>query len=396
MPINTAFLDQKVQDFIKAHEHDDITKLILKGSPFESIDIQSIAQQIKGRQVAREKFPKLYHRDKIIYPPKLNLEQSSSERTAKYKAEFLKSNDTLIDLTGGIGIDTLAFAEAASAVTYCELNPQTFAYAQHNFTILNHNISTHCGDGIAYLQHTKKTFDWIYIDPSRRNQQHKKVFRLEDCTPNILEHLELFKSKTKCLMLKTSPLLDLNLCIRQIKYISNIHIVALKNEVKELLLIINFETAERSPKIKAVNLETQQADFEADFDLLAIEQDLSEPQNYLYEPNPAIMKSGLFGELCRQYKVKAIAQQSHLFTSKKQIDFPGRGFKIDQCISPKKAKLKQVIPNFKANISCRNYPLKPYEIKKKYGLKDGGDLYIFFTTNHKNKKIVLICHKIRF
>ena len=395
MLIHTSILQPEVQDFITTHENADIAQLVLKGSPFNAIDIQSLAQQIKGRQVAKDKFPDLYAHQHIIYPPRLNLEQASSQITANYKAQFFNTDDAVIDLTGGFGIDSLAFTTTAKEVSYCEIQPETFEYAQHNFKVLDKNISTHCGHGIRFLSQTSKSFDWIYIDPARRDKHVRKVFRLEDCTPNILEHLELFKSKSKQLLLKASPLLDLNLCIKQIPYITDIHIVAVKNEVKELLLVIDFERAESTPNLRAVNLCTPQQAFCANYEKRHLEQAVSEPLTYLYEPNSAIMKSGLFGELCRQYKVKALAKDSHLFTADKCIDFPGRRFEITAVISPKKQLLKQYIPDLKANVSCRNYPLKPVQLKTKYNLKDGGETYIFFSTNFKNEKIVLICNKIR-
>lgn len=394
MRINKNVIHPEVLKFIKTHEEDDIVKLILKGSPFKEVDIQKIAQQIKGRQVAKAKFPNLYKHHSIIYPPKINLEQASSQTTATYKAQCIKSSESIIDLTGGFGIDALAFAKQSQKVYYCEINLETFEYAEHNFKILNKDITALKTDGIEYLSHQNLTFDWVYLDPARRDKNGQKVTRLEDSTPNVLEHLELLKSKSKCLLLKTSPLLDINLCIKQIPSLKEVHIVAVKNEVKELLFIIDFDHTKKNPTVHAVNLQSPQDNFRSSYNKKDTQQLYTDPQTYLYEPNAALMKSGFFGEIGQQYKLKALAKHTHLFTSKTLIEFPGRRFKIKQVISPQKKLIKKLIPDLKANVSSRNYPIKPDQIKNKYGIKDGGQDYLFFTTNHKNKKIVLFCHKI--
>lgn len=388
-------LRPEVQEFIKVHENDAITNLVLKGSPFKDVSIQLIAQQIKGRQIAKQKLPGLYNKDKIIYPPKLNLEQASSEETAKYKSEIVSKNYSLIDLTGGYGIDTLAFSSSVDHLSYCELNSTTFLYATHNFKALNKKIKAYNVDGLDHLRQCKENFDWIFIDPARRDNHSNKVFRLEDCTPNILEHFNLFRSKCSYMMLKLSPLFDLNLSLKQVPHVAEIHIVASKNEVKELLLIVDFENKHSNIKITAVNLSTGQEVFTTNYSDLNHEQKLSLPKTYLYEPNGAIMKSGFYGALCRRYNVSALGVNSHLFTSEHLIDFPGRRFKINKITAPKQKELNKYIPSKKANISTRNYPLNPNQIKKKYKLKDGGSNFVFFTENIKKEKIALICEKIK-
>ncbi|WP_445159345.1 class I SAM-dependent methyltransferase [Mesohalobacter salilacus] len=394
MSLDKNILHPDVIEFIKQHENHDIPKLILKGSPFKSISIQHIAQQIKGRQVAKTKFPQLYDCSTIIYPPKLNLEQSSSEVAANYKTQFVNTDDKVIDITGGMGVDTLAFAQKSNCVTYCEIQSKTFEYAQHNFKSHNPEIKLYLTDGIAFLKQNKTQYDLIYVDPARRNQHQKKVFRLEDSAPNVLEYLDLFQSKSNRVLIKTSPLLDLKYCLNKIVFVAEIHIVAIKNEVKEILILIDFNSAKRAPVLKAVNLESDQKSFQGQSTLLDESPKISEPKTYLYEPNAAIMKSGLFGELSTQFNLTALAKNTHLFTSNDLVDFPGRRFKIKSIVSPKKKDLKKHIPHLKANVSSRNYPLKPEQIKAKYQIQDGGDCYAFFVSDFKNQKIVLICHKI--
>jgi 16S rRNA G966 N2-methylase RsmD len=394
MSVNKNILHPEIIDFVKHHENDDLPALILKGSSFKTVSIQQIAQQIKGKQIAKTKFPTLYSNEQIIYPPQLNLEQSSSEITAKYKAQFLKSDDKVIDITGGMGIDALAFAENAENVTYCEVHPKTFEYAKHNLKIQNPKIKFHLNDGIEFLRQHKTKYDLIYVDPARRNQHQSKVFKLEDASPNVLEYLDLFQSRSNRILIKTSPLLDLKYCLNKIHNISEIHIVAVKNEVKEVLLFIDFSSTKSLPILKAINLESGQPGFESQLTFANPSPSISQPKTYLYEPNAALMKSQLFGLLSLRFRLSALAKNSHLFTSDTLIEFPGRRFKIKSVFSPKSKNIKNNIPDLKSNVSCRNYPLKPEQVKAKYKLKDGGKSYTFFTTDFKNQKIVLLCDKI--
>lgn len=394
MSIDKTILKPEVSAFIKANEHADLPELILKGSPFESIKIQTIAQQIKGKQVAKQKFSHLYENEKVIYPPKLNLEQSSSQTTAAYKADLINKNEVVADLTGGMGIDAMAFSKKAKAVFYCEISKKTFNYATHNFKVLGDKINCFLGDGIEFIRQQPTKIDWIYIDPARRDEHNKKVFRFEQCTPDITEHFDLLKAKAHKLLIKASPLIDLDYCISVLSAVKCIHIVSLKNEVKEILIEIDFNYQSVDPLIIAVNLETKQAPFYAQMKDKSIPQQFNSPQCFLYEPHAGLMKSGFFGKICMDYQVEALAEHSHLFTSNEKVDFPGRRFEILKVITPKKALLKKHLTDSKANIAIRNYPLKPEQIKKKYGLHDGGSKFVFFTSHGKNEKIVIICSKI--
>ncbi len=392
--METAVLRPEVKSFIKAHENDHIPELVLKGSPFDHVSIQSIVQQIKGIKIAKSKFPGLYKKKDIIYPPKINLEQSSSEITAAYKAGFISRNETVIDLTGGMGIDTMAFYDNTENVTYCEINSETFKYAKHNFKVCRKNIKTFAGNGIEFLKNLQYKTDWIYLDPSRRTTNHQKVFKLEECEPDILKYFQILKSKASKLLLKFSPLLDIHYCIDTIPNVETLYVVAVKNDVKELLIVVNFEKETVNPEIKAVNLNTNQPALGLNYAQKNTEQTFAMPNQYLYEPNAAVMKTGFFGVICENYQVKALHANSHLFTSAEHIDFPGRKFKVLKVIQPKKNLISRYLKQKKANISVRNYPLKPEQIKKKYGLSDGGSLFVFFTTNLDEEKIVLICEKL--
>jgi len=392
--LNKALLHKEVQDFILKNKSANLSKIILKGSPFKDVSIQEIAIQIAGLSKAKSKLPTWNLTKNILFPPNLNLEQTSSEKTAKYKASLVEGKK-LIDLTGGFGIDAYFFAERFKEVIHCELNLELSELAKHNFEILNAiNVKTIKGDGVEYLKNSEQHFDWIYLDPSRRDDAGGKVFQLSDCTPNPAEHLDLFFEKADHILIKTSPLLDLKAGIGELKNVSEIHIVAVNQEVKELLWILN-KNASEEIKVKTIHFQNKITQtFETNFSNSQSDIPLSLPLNYLYEPNPAIMKSGMFRELAGQTDSSTLHSNSHLFTSKELKEFPGRRFEIMEVLPYNKKQLKQRLTLKKANITIRNFPKTVAEIRKELKIEDGGDNYLFFTTNLNEQKIVVVCKKV--
>lgn len=392
--MNKAILHTEVQDFILKNQKTDLPKLILKGSPFPNVSIQEIAIQIAALNKAEKKLPIWFSNKDIIYPEALNLEQTSSEITAKYKASLI-SGQNLIDLTGGFGIDDYFLAESFEEIIHCELNKALSEIVTHNFKILNRsNIKTIHGDSIHYLRATDQQFTWIYLDPARRDDHGGKVFHLNQCTPNVSEHLKFLFERTDNILIKTSPLLDLKAGILELDDVKEIHIVSVNNEVKELLWILEKEYL-GSIQIKTVNfLKEKIQKFEGLFDADQESYNLSLPLKYLFEPNPAIMKSGLFGSLSKVTNTSTLHQNSHLYTANNLIDFPGRSFEIIEVIDFNKKYLKKHFKSQKANITTRNFPKSVEALREELKIKDGGALYLFFTTDMENRKIVISCKKI--
>lgn len=395
--MNIKILDKEVQEFIteKANSTYDISALVLSGSPFDAISVQELAQQVQAKRKAKSKLPTWYSKKEIYYPPTLNLEQTSSETTALYKSNLV-SGDSLIDLTGGFGIDDYYFSKRIKKAIHCELNTDLSVIAAHNFKVLgSENIKTYTGNGLDILK--EQTFvDWIYIDPSRRHDTKGKVFFLEDCLPNVPDNLDLFFQKSNNILLKTSPLLDLQTGINALKNIKEIHVVAVENEVKELLWILD-KTNKEDIKITTVNILKSG---NQTFSFIQKEEarqpiNIGEPIKYLYEPNSAILKSGGFLSISTAFKVKKLHLHSHLYSSDQKIDFPGREFEI-LAIYPYQKKIMSKAAITKANITTRNFPESVATLRKKHKIKDGGDIYLFFTTDHTNKKIVVACKKINF
>lgn len=391
--MDTRLLLPEVQKFISNALEMDLSTVILKGSPFEGISIQELAQQIEGKQKAKKKLPLWYKTDNILFPPKLNLEQTSSEQTAAYKATIV-SGEQLIDLTGGFGIDAFYFSRKVAKVVHCELNAELSNLVAHNANILEaDNLTTYKGDSFEILKNSKQHFDWIYIDPSRRNDAKGKVFLLEDCLPNVPDNLSFLFEYANRILLKNSPILDIQNTINVLQYVKEIHIVALQNEVKELLFVLE-KNYKGAIQVKTSNLRKESSQY-FEFSLESKEQaNYAAPRTYLYEPNAAILKSGGFQQIAHHYAVDKLHQHSHLYTHDELLaDFPGRIFLIEEVLPYDKKRLLKVLPEKKANISIRNFPETVAQIRKKTKIKDGGSVYLFFTTNLENKRIVLKCRK---
>lgn len=374
--INNTILTPEFQEFLLSIEKEDIRSIGLKKSPFELVSAAEIAQQLKGLQVAKHKFPMLYQTKGIYFPLSVNLEQASSEATANYKANLVKGKK-IIDLTGGLGIDSIAFSQSFEEVIHIEQNPDLSEIVAHNVKTLGKNIKCFNGTFENYfVQNPNETYDVIYLDPARRNASGRK-FILEDLEPNILEYMNSFFAKAPKVMVKLSPLLDLSLTIHQLPNVTEIHIVSLKNEVKDFLIILDQTIQTQNPKIVCVNLESKQETISYQFEEESLfNAQFSGPKNYIYEPNSSILKAGGFKIITSKYPVFKLHQNTHLYTSEELIkEFPGRIFKIEEIIrNPKKE-----IAKTKANLLVKNYPENIDTIKKKLKINDGGNITLIFT-----------------
>jgi hypothetical protein len=391
--VNTDILDSDIQKFINDHLNDNIASLALSKNPFPDVEWKAILNQVAAKAKAKEKLPMWFRTSGIVYPEKISIEQSSSETTAAYKASLVSGN-SLIDLTGGFGVDDYFFAGRTHEVAHCELNDELSALACHNFKILGkENIECHAGDGFDTLNKLNRRWDWIYIDPSRRNDAKGKVFMLKDCLPDVPGLLGPYFSFSDNIMIKTSPLLDITAGLSELSYVHAIHIVSVQNEVKELIWILR-KGYSGAVTINAVDLKKEkQTHF--GFELGNFQEaTFALPKKYLFEPNAAVMKSGGFDEVSAAFGIDKLHRHSHLYTSDAVIDnFPGRVFEIRGTIGYSKSEMKPLIGT-KANVSTRNFPDSVEVIRKKWKIADGGNVFCFFTTDKNDNKIVLICSKI--
>jgi len=388
--VNKILLNSDIQDFINTHINSNIHELILKGSPFEGLDIKELIEQIEAKKKCAPKLKTWFETPKIYYPNKLNIEQTSSETAALIKSEFMQG-ESLVDLTGGFGVDSYYFSKQFKSVVHCEMDSKLAEIAAYNFEILGvKNIESHNKDGIEFLKSCSDTFDWMYIDPSRRDAQKNKKFLIEDCSPNVITHQDLFFKHTKNVLIKMSPMLDISVGTTALKHVKTVYIVAVKNEVKELLFhqekdfngTATLQTLNSHPK------NTEHFSFEIPQEENA-EATFSSPKTYLYEPNAAVMKSGAFKLISTKYRLDKLDPHTHLYTGdEKIVDFPGKIYQISNCFPYQKKSLKKAIGGLKANVKTRNFVEKIEALKILFKLSDGGDLYLFFTTSD-GKKIVV-------
>ena len=388
------------RQFIEEHLNDDIRELALKYSNAK-VDMALALRQIEARQLLSKKVPSWSDNPDLLFPPHLSVEQCSSEATAQYKASLLQG-DTFADLTGGLGVDCYFISQNFKKTDYVEVNPELCTLARNNFTSLRGASATKQStineSSESYLSHCDSK-DCLFIDPARRDTYGRKTVNIADCTPNVIELQDLLLQKAKKVMVKLSPMLDISKALRELRHVSEVHVVAVANECKELLFIMerNFEG---EPRFTCVNLQTEQpkVQFMMDcFASLAMTDGASAILSYLYEPNAALMKAGCFGYLSQQYGVLQLHPNSHLYTSERLVlDFPGRIFAIDGW-APYNKKVKQTLLAgiTKASIATRNFPLSVAELRKSLKIADGDEIYLFATTITDDQKVIISTHKTR-
>ncbi|MDC0497151.1 class I SAM-dependent methyltransferase [Flavobacteriaceae bacterium] len=387
--MNKNILDKNVQDYISKNLSADVFEIILKNQIFPKVSNKEIAEQISAKAKSKKKLPTYFNTPNIYFPNKVNIEQTSSEKTAEFKSKIVSGN-SMIDATGGFGVDSMYFSKEFKKTVYIEKNKELFEIVKVNSKELGLNNIEHLNeDGIEYAKKLDTEIDLLYIDPSRRNKENKKVHFLRDCTPLIDDDSIKSLQNFKTILIKCSPIIDLKKTINDLRVVSKIYIVGINNEVKEVLFSLNNQS-NNDIKIKCIELSNRELDFE--FNINDIDNkkndDNSEVLNYLYEPNSMILKSGAFSLICDRYDVKKLNINSHLYTSKKLIDFPGRVFEVKSVVNYSKKNLKDLNIS-KANITTRNFPIDVKDIRKKSEILDGGDNYLFFTTNHLNDQIII-------
>jgi len=379
--------------FIETHKNDSLNEVALLLSKQPNLNKEFILAQINGLQKAKNKINEFYETPNIIYPSKLSLEQCSSEKTGIYKSQLV-NGETLVDLTGGFGVDSFYFSKTFEKVTHIEQNTELHETVKYNFGLLEaNNINLINSTAEEFIENNTEKFDVAYIDPSRRNE-NQRVFKLDECTPNIIELAsEIFKFSDN-ILIKTAPLLDIKQTLKDLKCVSNIWVIAVNNDCKEVLYLLEKDFSSE-PEINTINLTKTNQKFSFNYEQEnTAKAEYSTPKSYLYEPNSAILKAGAFNSICDEYKVKKIAQHSHLYTSDNLIEiFPGRSFKVEH-ILPYNYKDFRKLGITKANVSCRNFKHNVEQVKQKLKLKDGGDIYLFATTDKNEKPLLIITKKL--
>ena len=398
------------EEFIKQHRNENPLSLALKKVP-EGVDMQWCLRQIEGYNIAKKKLPEWSEKENIWFPPKLSMEQCSSEATAKYKqaiAERLGSK-MLIDLTGGFGIDFSYMAKNMDAACYVEQQEVLCNIASHNFPLMglqNTKISnTTCEE--FWKQYTaddttaKTNRDkcLIYLDPARRNDRGEKVFSISDCTPDVTLLQDSLLEHSAYIMLKLSPMLDIVQARRILKGIAEIHVVSVKGECKELVFVMSKKADE--PHYYCVNLETDEESFTSPLSATTEQADIADPVEIaegaiIFEPNASIMKAGLQNAFAKWKNLRKLHPMSNLFLGNKPIEnIPARQFVVEQTSDFQKANLKGFMQDIRqANLTIRNFPSTVDDLKKRLKIKDGGDIYLFATTLSDDTHVLIRCKKI--
>jgi len=384
-------LETEIQ-FIQENLHRDPVSIALEASKYPDLDVPKLVGQIKARQKLKDKMPHWVANPQVFFPPSLALEQSSSEETAHYKASLVKGK--IADLTGGMGLDSYAFARAGCEVDYVERQADLAQITAYNHQQLNvGRIRHHASDSLTWLKQQKDAFDFIYVDPARRDKAGNKMVLLQDCEPNAIELIPYISEKTS-LLIKTSPLLDIDRAIKELQGVEKVFVICIKNEVKELLFLkTNYSTED--PEINIIELSQEnhllfKAKKSAE---TKKEIKFSDSKNYLYEPHAGILKGGFFKTVSEN--VTKLAANTHLYTSEElNTNFAGRSFEIIEEGVLDKKWIQRVLPGKKANISTRNFPINADEIRKKFQLKDGGELTLFAFRDFSNKNRVVLAKKI--
>lgn len=428
-------------EFVKQFRESDPRKLALQASRYPDVDMPYALNQIQGWQTAQRKLPSWAACDGVVYPPHLNMEQCSSEATARYKQQVARrwaeripnaSRTSMTDLTGGFGVDFSFTSRCFDCATYVERNASLCEVVGANLPRLGiRNAQVECAEAEAVLEQTEPQ-TMIFLDPARRDEHGAKTVLIADCTPDVCQLLPRLMQKSQFVMLKLSPMLDWHKAIVDLDgKVREVHIVSADGECKELLLVL---APDGKPEVQVFCVDIQsRPDSEGQYPRSEFVYSIggeAEPQptnstfniqhsklpsatnltlniehltlninnsTFLFEPNASVMKAGCFDEIARAYGVSAISRNSHLFLSDHEIDgFPGRSFAIDAVTTMNKRQLRQTLSGMKqANIAVRNFPLSVAELRKRLKLSDGGDTYIFATTTSEGDHILMLTHKTK-
>ena len=419
--LENPLMNEVTRAFVEAHRDEDVRDLALKAKRKEGLDLPMALDQIAGWQIARKKLPEWAACADIIYPAHISMEQCSSQFTARYKAEIARrllqstlrstpqptqqatgsavSEASMVDLTGGFGVDCSYIAREFGQATYVERQPHLCGLAAHNMAALGlAHVRVVCGDGVEYL-HSMEPAWLIYIDPARRDEHGARTYAIEDCTPDVLALRDELLTKARYVMVKLSPMLDWRKAVDDFAgAVAEVHIVSTGNECKELLLVLDGSDEPRAPHVYCVN-DDQRLDYDAAAYTRGLrigETPLPEHPHYLYEPNASIMKAGCFDAIEERYGVTQIGPGSHLFVSDKPVSgFPGRGFAIESVGGMGKKELRRLLAGLdRANIAVRNFPLNAPQLRRKLKLADGGDAYLFGTTMQGGAHVLFRTTKI--
>ena len=382
-------LNEITKQFIRENLNADVPTLALKKAPVGT-DVSLALRQIEARQLLRKKVPSWSDNEDLLFPAHLSIEQCSSEASAQYKATLLQGQ-TFADLTGGLGIDTYFISRHFERADYVERQAELCNLAKHNFEVLEVNVEVWNEMAEEYLNHCDPK-DCIFLDPARRDMHGRKTVSISDCTPDVKAIQDLLLQKAEMVMVKLSPMLDVSKALEDLHHVKEVHVVAVANECKELDVVMERDY-QGEIRFVCVNLLTTQHElhFTQEEERISPIRLADGVMQYLYEPNPAVMKAGCYRLLTQRFDVLKLHKNSNLYTSERLVsDFPGRIFEVEGW-APYNKKVKQALLHDveKASIAVRNFPLSVAELRKTLKIGDGDDTYLFATTLKGEQKVVI-------
>lgn len=396
-------LNNETLQFIEAHRDDVVSRLALTKVPQE-VDMRMALQQIEGWQTARTKLPRWAETPGVMFPPRLSMEQCSSELTARYKCSIVQAllpqgrGDVMFDLTGGFGIDFSYLAPLFRQALYMERLPHLCELARHNFALMQglHGAQViECDSS----QHPDRwpIADFCFVDPARRNDAGRKVVAIDDCEPNLILLQEALREHASFVLIKLSPMLDISVAMQALRHIGQVHAVSVHGECKELLLVMTREEPVNTTFhcVNFVQGEASVFSFTPADEQQAACVYASEVKTYLYEPNASVMKCGAYRAVAQRYGVEKLHPSSHLYTSHVlHADFPGRVFQVMGCSTFAKSELKSLLQGLsQANLTVRNFPQSVAWLRKRLKLKEGGADYLFATTMGADEHVLIRTRK---
>jgi len=376
-------------EFIRKNIHENVHELGLKTHRFEKERMGFLLTQIKARQKTEKKLPSWKNQFNLIFPSMLASEQCSSDVTAEYKSQIV-SGENMIDLTGGLGIDVLAFSKKFTSCIHLERNIETQKAAEHNFKVSEANITSHCLEAEDFLNANNDNFDLIYLDPARRKGE-RKVFDFSLCEPDVLKIQPILKTKTKKVIIKASPMINIHEGLRQLENVSEVHVISHKNECKEILFVQDFKKLTENIQLHCHELETEhKLSTTLNSCNLGLNRDIGK---FIFDPFVCYRKAGLAGFLGIENKLSSLIEEGSLLTGNSYISkFPGRIFEVKEELDYNSKSLKKAGVK-RAHIISRGYSQHADEIRKKLKIKDGGDYFIIIYKNEKKKSKLLLCER---
>ena len=397
--------EHNLKEFLLTHENADPALLMLHRNSRPDIDMDLAVKCIRGRQIAKHKMPVWYKEPGLVYPGSLPLEQCSSQATALYKQRFVKTGDKAADMTGGLGIDSWSLSGKAASVDYFEQSEELCRCARHNFRTLGRSniIVHHTETTLEMLSGIPScSYNIIYLDPARRNKEGNRVYSLKDCEPDVtILKRELLRIAPR-ILLKVSPMADIRVLLSELPEAVEIHVVSSENECKEVLVLMergNAVNPEQIPVI-AVDIPGGRDTCPGSFRFTIAEEKAAVPETaspdditgYLFEPSPALLKSGAFKLPAIRFGLKKISASTHFYTGNKIVrDFPGKVRRIIDVMPFNKAAARDFKKKYPAcSVTARNFPMNSETLRKRLGAAESNELRVIGTTTSDNSRILIV------